>query len=36
VFGGLSVVDNENDTVSVIATAAIAVYLDLPEGKFTL
>jgi uncharacterized protein (TIGR02058 family) len=36
VFGGLNVVDNENDTVSVIATAAIAVYLDLPEGKFTL
>jgi len=36
VVGGLNVVDDENDTVSVIATAAIAVYLDLPEGKFTM
>lgn len=36
VKGGLNVVDAENDTVSVIATAAIAVSLDLPEGKFTV
>ena len=36
VAGGLNVVDDENDTVSVIATASVAVYLDLPEGKFTL
>ncbi len=36
VRGGLNVVDAENDTVSIIATAAIAVYLDLPEGKFTI
>lgn len=34
--GGLNVVDSDNDTVSIIATAAIAVYLDLPEGKFTI
>jgi hypothetical protein len=34
--GGLNVVDQEHDTVSVVATAGIAVYLDLPEGKFTL
>jgi uncharacterized protein (TIGR02058 family) len=36
VVGGLNVVDDEHDTVSVIATAGIAVQLDLPEGKFTL
>lgn len=36
VHGGLNVVDTEHDTVSVIATAGIAVYLDLPEEKFTL
>jgi len=36
VCGGLNVVDDENGTVSVIATAAIAVYLDLPDGRFTL
>lgn len=36
VKGGLNVVDSENDTVSIIATAAIAVYLDLPDGKFML
>ena len=36
VLGGLNVVDPEHDTVSVVATAGIAVYLDLPEGKFTL
>ncbi len=34
--GGLNVVDEENDTVSVIATAGISAYLDLPEGKYTL
>jgi uncharacterized protein (TIGR02058 family) len=36
VMGGLNVVDKEHDTVSVIATAAVAVYLDLPDGQFTL
>ena len=36
VIGGLNVIDDENDTVSVIATAAVAVNLDLPEGKFTV
>jgi len=33
--GGLNVVDPEQDTVTVIATAAVAARLDLPE-KFTL
>jgi len=36
VFGGLNLTDNEHDTLSVVATAAIAVYLDLPDGKFTI
>ena len=36
VQGGLNVTDDEHDTVTVIATAAIAVYLDLPDGRFTL
>ena len=36
VIGGLNVVDDEHDTVTVIATAGIAVHLDLPDGKFTL
>ena len=34
VKGGLNVVDAENDTTTVIATAAIAARLDIPEGKF--
>lgn len=34
--GGLNVVDAENGTVSVIATAGISAYLDLPQGKFTV
>ena len=34
--GGLNVVDDVHDTVTVIATAAIAVHLDLPEGRFTI
>ena len=37
VFGGLNVVDDENGTLSVIATAAVAARLPLPkEGPFTL
>lgn len=36
VVGGLNVVDDVHDTVSVIATAGIAVHLELPEGKFVL
>ena len=34
VKGGLNVVDAENDTTTVIATAAIAARLDIPEGKY--
>lgn len=34
VKGGLNVVDKENDTVTVIATAAVAARLDIPEGKY--
>ena len=34
--GGLNIVDDENGTVSVVATAGISAYLDLPDGKFTL
>lgn len=34
--GGLNLTDPENDTLTVIATAGIAVFLDLPESKFTL
>lgn len=34
--GGLNVIDKENGTVSVIATAGVSAYLDLPEGKFTV
>ena len=33
-MGGLNVVDTENDTVTVIAAAAIAARLDLPDGRF--
>lgn len=35
-LGGLNLVDAENDTVSVIATAGISVFLDLPEGKYVI
>ena len=34
--GGLNVVDPEQETVTVIAAAAIAARLDLPDGRFTL
>ncbi len=34
--GGLNLVDDDNGTTSVIATAAVAVFLDLPDGRFTL
>ena len=34
--GGLSVVDKETGTVTVIAAAAIAARIDLPEGRFSL
>ena len=34
--GGLDVVDEEAGTVSVIAAAAVAARIDLPEGAFTL
>ena len=36
VTGGLNVVDEDNGTTSVVATAGIAVYLDLPEARFVL
>ncbi len=34
VHGGLNVEDKEHETLSVIATAAIAARLPLPEGPF--
>ena len=34
VKGGLNIVDDENDTVTVIATAAVAARLDIPAGKY--
>ncbi len=34
--GGLNVVDAEADTTSVIASAAIAVHVELPDGQFVL
>ena len=34
VKGGLNIVDEENGTTTVIATAAIAARLDIPEGKY--
>jgi len=34
VKGGLNVVDDVNDTVTVIATAAVAARIDIPEGKY--
>jgi len=36
VEGGLNVVDDINGTTSVIATAAIAARLSLPEGPFLI
>lgn len=34
VFGGLNVTDPVQDTVTVIASAAVAARLDIPEGKY--
>jgi len=34
--GGLNVTDAEHDTVTVIAAAAVAARLPLPDGRFTL
>jgi len=34
VFGGLNVTDPEQKTVTVIASAAVAARLDIPEGKY--
>ena len=34
--GGLNVVDAEAGTTSVIASAAIAVHVELPDGQFVL
>jgi len=34
--GGLNVVDPEQHTVTVIAAAAVAARLDLPDGRFTV
>jgi len=34
--GGLDVTDDEAGTVSVIAAAAVAARIDVPEGVFTL
>ncbi len=36
VFGGQNVVDTENDTVSVIATAAIEAFVDIDQSKWKL
>ncbi len=36
VFGGQNLVDTENDTTSVIATAAIEAYVDIDQGKWKL
>ena len=36
VVGGLNVVDDVNDTTTVIATAGIDVYFDLPDERFVL
>jgi uncharacterized protein (TIGR02058 family) len=35
-LGGLDVLDADTGTTTVIATAAVAARLDLPDGKFTL
>ena len=34
VKGGLNIVDTENETVTVIASSAIAARLDIPVGKY--
>jgi uncharacterized protein (TIGR02058 family) len=34
VKGGLNIVDTENDTVTVIASSAIAARLDIPSRKY--
>lgn len=34
--GGLNVVDPEQQTVTVIAAAAVAARLDLPDGRFKI
>lgn len=34
--GGLDVIDPEQQTVSVIAAAAVAARLDLPDGRFKI
>jgi hypothetical protein len=36
VFGGLDVHDTENDTISVIATAAIEAFLDIDPDDWML
>lgn len=36
VFGGQNVVDTENATTSVIATAAIEAYVDIDQSKWKL
>lgn len=36
VFGGQNVVDAENDTVSVIATAAVEAYVDIDQDRWKL
>jgi uncharacterized protein (TIGR02058 family) len=33
-FGGLNVVDSEQDTTTVIATAAVEAYIDIEPGRF--
>jgi len=35
-MGGLNLVDDDNGTVSVIATVGVSAYLDLPDEKFVL
>ncbi len=36
VFGGQNVMDIENDTVSVVATAALEAYVDIDHSKWKL
>ncbi len=36
VKGGLNVPDPENDILTVVATAGVEAYIDIPEGKFKL
>lgn len=36
VFGGQNIVDVENDTTSVIATAAVEAYVDIDQTKWKL